>query len=128
MTLQEWLKPKKNEDMRDILNWIKQCPINSFLIIKQWKQFWYNLRINKAVKKWNQDLHYIRQCILEESTPEESRGFYWNQLVWQEISMYISIGKSVQPDELAWLCSRRGFTLKEQNYLQSMMQHVGLMK
>lgn len=91
-----------------------------------------NYKYNKAVLKWNRDFSYIQKCVDDYNTtynPEPpGRAFYWNQLVWQEIRYYIRVNEKVSIDDFSWLCSRRGFTLDEQNYLQNMLEYVGLWK
>ena len=102
------------------------------------KELYYKYRIRKAVNKWNKDIPYIKKCIEEDDKilPENKesgenyrphRSFYWKQLVWQEIKMYIQIGKQVELSEFTWLCNSRGFSLNEQNYLQTMLEYVGLL-
>ena len=103
-----------------------------------WQSLWYKYRINKAINKWNKDIPYIQKCIDEDNKvlPEIPEGesyrthrlFYWQQLVWQEVKMYIRIGQPVDLKEFIQLCSRRGFTLNEQNYLRDLLRHVGLWK
>ena len=95
-------------------------------------------RLNKAIAQWNNDLPYINACIKEyddkyppggkEENYKPSRAFYWGQLVLQEIKMYIRLDEEVTIAEFTQLCTRRGLALKEQNYLQLMLQYVGLMK
>lgn len=111
-------------------------------VIKQKIRFWlYRYRIKKAATKWDSaaDQAYIKKCIKEDESmipenpePGESytlhRSFYWSQLVWQEIDMYARLGEQVDLEEFTSLCTRRGFTLNEQNYLYDMLKYIGLIK
>lgn len=81
-------------------------------------------RYKKAANKWHNDRDYIVNSILES---DEDRAFHWH-LVWQEIVMYIQLDEKVDIDEFYWLCSRRGFSLEEKKYLQTMLEYVGLYK
>lgn len=112
----------------NLVDWVNSAPKEKLNPITWFKKKIYLHRINRAVRKWNSDIPYINECIEKESTEDNHRGFYWNQLVWQEINMYIRMGEKIAVNEFCWLCDRRGFTLLEQNYLQSMMQYIGLMK
>lgn len=104
----------------------------------RWQDHCFNNRIVKAINKWEKDIPYIKKCIDEDNKTlpvipkgesyRPHRMFYWNQLVWQEIKMYIRLGKPVDLKEFIWLCDRRGFTLNERNYLKAVLQHVGLWK
>ena len=58
---------------------------------------------------------------------KSDRTFYWNQLIKQEIRMFIQIGQKVTDEDIEWLVKRRGFTDIEEAYLRSTMNHVGLM-
>jgi hypothetical protein len=53
-------------------------------------------------------------------------AFYWSQLVWQEVWMYISLAVQVDWDEYEALCKRRGFDAMMREYLAAMLIHVGL--
>ena len=106
--------------------------------IKWINNFFIQHKLNKAINRWNKDLPYINSCIKEHDAKyppggegenyKPSRTFYWGQLVLQELKMYIRLDEKIDTNEFAQLCARRGFALEEQNYLQSMMQYVGLMK
>lgn len=118
-------------ESQSLTEWINSIPKEKFSLIKWFHNFFLHRKLKKAIIRWNKDLPYIKsRCAkYKKAYPtEDGREFYWHQLVWQEISMYIMLNKKIAPNEFAWLCNRRGFTLEEQNYLQSMMQYVGLMK
>jgi len=88
--------------------------------------YWmFKRRIKKAVAKWNADLEWINR----QAVNRENGFFIWQQLVWQEINLWISIGDPRRPkEELAELVKRRGFSLDERLYLKDMMIHVGMWK
>lgn len=80
----------------------------------------------KACRKWNSDRDYITSRI--QSGDYKITGFKWNQLVWQEIDMYIRLMEQVDPNEFSELCNRRGFSNDMRSYLKDMLIHVGLGK
>ena len=84
------------------------------------------LRLRKACAAWNDDITLIRAVASESGTP--NAVFKWGQLVWQEIWMYISLGKQVDPVEFHELCERRGFDWAMCEYLRKMLVRVGLGK
>jgi hypothetical protein len=79
-------------------------------------------RVRKAVAKWNAD-RYLLRAMAERHA---DGVFYWGQLVFQEIHMYITLGKQVQQEEFNVLCRRRGFDAMMRAYLSAMLKHVGL--
>ena len=90
-----------------------------------------NSRHKKLYKKLTTDFNIINAYIEEASElkePKKHRSFYWNQLIMQEINMYISLGEQVNKEELEMLCDRRGFTAFEKAYLGSLISIVGLGK
>ena len=95
----------------------------------------------KAVEKWNGDEERIKEYVKElEKTRKDDAYFYWNQLVWQEILMYISIVSrngtldhegnytfaTIDRDDIEYICKRRGFGDNERNYLYEMIVHLGI--
>lgn len=88
-----------------------------------YKEYIKRKRNKKAVIKWNNDLPEINKKIKNEDD-----YFKWNQLVWQEIWMFISLAEQVTEDDFLWICDRRGFTKDMANYLKEMLIHVGIGK
>ena len=79
---------------------------------------WFRTR--RSVKKWNADIPLISAM----SERHKDGPFYWGQLVWQEVSMYILLAKQVEPEEFSALCERRGFDSMMRAYLSGMLRHV----
>lgn len=79
--------------------------------------WWLRRRLSKAVDKWNRDLHIITKNI---HSPEDL--FKWDQLVWQEIDMYIRLNKV---EDFSYICDRRGFNNEQRAYLKEMLEYMG---
>ncbi len=90
------------------------------------KRFFSYRKTEKAREKWNKDVNIIINYI--NSSKKKDATFYWSQLVWQEITMYIKIGEQVRKDDFNWLVNRRGFDKDMINYLRNMLIYVGLGK
>lgn len=97
-------------------------------------------RLANAAKKWSEDAERIVKAI-EDATGDHVLGLaddlreirdktwvmlQWSQLVWQEIWMFISLGKQVTNDDLYWISNRRGFDTPMRAYLKEMLIFVGL--
>lgn len=94
----------------------------------------------KAVEKWNGDEERIKEYVKELEKTINDAYFYWNQLVWQEILMYISIVSrngtlddegnytiaEIEIDDVENICDRRGFGDNERNYLYEMIKYLGI--
>lgn len=78
--------------------------------------------MRKAVSKWNADI----PLILAMAKHHKDGEFYWSQLVWQEVHMYISLAEQVNPDEYKELCNRRGFDPMMREYLTGILRYIGL--
>ena len=82
--------------------------------------------IESAVKWWNERIDTIIQPDIYKQENKIEAIFKWNQLVWQEINMFIQLGK-IEPGELNWLCKRRGFNKVQKKFLRDALWHVGLL-
>lgn len=83
-----------------------------------------NRRYAKVAKKWNSDLKQMN--IWAKETKD---GLWkWDQLVWQEIIMWVSMNKQVGQKELDHICEIRGLDENMTDYLREMMKHIGLGK
>lgn len=82
-------------------------------------------RMRKASSFWNSRLDEIHRSIVH-SKDRTKAHFKWEQLVWQEIRMFILVGSKVEDDDLRWLCRRRGFTRHQRDFLKQALRHVGL--
>lgn len=90
------------------------------------KQFICDKRLDKAIKKWNRDIEIITTYI--NTCQKDNPYFYWKQLVWQEINMYIRLDEQVTKKAFQCLVKRRGFDKYMVNYLREMIIYVGLGK
>ncbi len=90
------------------------------------EQLFCSRRLNKAIKKWNKDIGSIK--IYMKLSQKDDPYFYWKQLVWQEIDMYIKLGEQVTKEDFNCLIKRRGFDKYMINYLREMIIYVGLGK
>jgi len=86
------------------------------------KRVIYWFRDRRAVAKWNKDI----SLIMEMAKHHRDGHFYWSQLVWQEVHMYILLAKQVEQVEFEELCRRRGFDAMMRAYLVGMLKYVGL--
>ena len=82
-------------------------------------------RMRRAVSFWNASVDTICASITHSRNKDMAR-FKWSQLVWQEITMFISLDKQVDDSELRWICRRRGFTRHQRRFLKRALCHVGL--
>ena len=80
----------------------------------------------KAVDFWNSTTE-IRQELFDKSK-DRDKGIKWNHLVWQEISMWISIGKQVTYEDFKDIVERRGFDYNMAQYLLALIEQAGLDK
>jgi hypothetical protein len=83
-------------------------------------------QIEKAVEFWNQRIDTVIQPDIDASHDQVAATFKWGQLVWQEVVMFISLGK-VKEGELDWLNKRRGFNEEQRIMLYDILVHVGLL-
>lgn len=81
-------------------------------------------QFENVVEWWNAHATEIETNIKESDREQEH--FYWSQLVWQEITMFIQIGQPVDQEEFSWLCDRRGFNRLQREYLAAMVKLVDL--
>jgi hypothetical protein len=104
----------------EMIELVEQAKIKNFslpnLRIKQKIRLWF------AIRKWNRDVPFISNCIRTSTTDDAQ--FKWVQLVWQEIWMWIALGKQVPQKEFDLICDRRGFDDPMQKYLREMLRHV----
>jgi hypothetical protein len=82
-------------------------------------------RMRKALAFWNSRLDKISRSIVHSRDRIGAR-FKWNQLVWQEIRMFVLLGSQVGDEDLRWLCQRRRFTRSQRQFLEQALEHVGL--
>ena len=80
----------------------------------------------KVVDFWNSTVE-MRQDFID-SSKDENRGFKWNHLVWQEINMWIRIGKQVTYNDFKDIVERRGFDYNMAKYLLTLIEYAGLDK
>lgn len=83
-------------------------------------------QLEKAVEFWNQRIETVIQPDIDSSHNRVDATFKWGQLVWQEVRMFISLGK-VEEGELDWLNERRGFNEAQRTMLHDILVHVGLL-
>lgn len=93
-----------------------------------------------AVEKWNSDKDRILAWIKieEETSHDKDFYFYWGQLVWQEIKMWILMSlhgmdehasdeifvKSITAEDFEGTCLRRGFDDFMKEYLCEMLDFL----
>ena len=82
-------------------------------------------RILDVVEWWNARVDFMEQIIEAAEDPIQEH-FKWAQLVWQEIVMWIQIGKEIEADDMEFICDRRGFSAVQRQTLKDAMAHVGL--
>jgi len=93
----------------------------TFTIVNPIARWRFKRRMVKAVKRWNES---IAPMISELPVDEQLK---WDQLVWQEIDMWIRIGEhAVVKREFEHVCERRKFNDTQRSVLRSMMAHVGM--
>lgn len=78
-------------------------------------------RLNKFCKRWNES-----KDILKSMMNNGESAFKVNQLLFQEIDMWIRIGKMVSAEEFKHMSDRRGFTPRMREYLFASLLDVGL--
>jgi hypothetical protein len=105
--------------MRDVMQMRVGEVLDRLNLFKRWR---IRRRMARACNKWNAELDHIKV----EMSKSEDAMFKWNQLVWQEVWMYIRLDEPVDPEEFRLLCDRRGFTPEMRYFLVDMLKHVGL--
>ena len=68
----------------------------------------------KLVDWWNGRTDWIWE---QMRSGDRGAFFKWEQLVWQELSMWEKIGKKVSPSELDFMSNRRGFSQVQRDFL-----------
>jgi hypothetical protein len=81
-------------------------------------------RLRDVVDWWNARTDMMLDVVRRADDPDREY-FKWSQLVWQEIVMFIQLGK-VDADDLDWICARRGFSDLQRKVLEDALRHVGL--
>jgi len=76
-----------------------------------------------AVDWWNERIEIIINPNINEQLDRDKAIFKWSQLVWQEIIMYIDLGKV---NDFDWLCDRRGFNEVQRRFLYDILTHIGM--
>lgn len=82
-------------------------------------------RLRDVVEWWNARVDFMIQIIQAAEDPDMEH-FKWSQLVWQEIEMFIRLGKEIKVGDMNWICHRRGFSAAQKQMLEDAMAHVGL--
>ena len=82
-------------------------------------------RLRDVVEWWNARVDFMVQIIQAADDPDMEH-FKWSQLVWQEIEMFIRLGKKIKVGDMKWICRRRGFSAAQTQMLKDAMAHVGL--
>lgn len=87
------------------------------------------LNIKREVKIWNLSIPYFIEHAVSVPVRDGFDGyFYWNQLVWQEIKMWIQIDEPVTMKDLDYMVARRGFDSSMAAYLAASLQRCGLLR
>ena len=81
-------------------------------------------RVKRARKKWNRDVPWI----IRQADDDPENYFKWICLLWQEIEMWIILGKKVGKIEFDVICKRRGFNDVQQQYIVDMLSYIRLME
>lgn len=96
------------------------------------KRYRAKRRLPVVCKKWNReiDAKFAEDVAEQEADPDFGLdphiAFKWNQLVWQEILMWNSLGELVTESEFHSLCNLRGFSLAQRRYLREMLEFMDL--
>ena len=70
------------------------------------------------VEWWNDRVPMIEARIKEADDPDgKDTGFFWSQLIWQELVMWRQLGKPVDDAGLDFIVNRRGFTAFQRDFL-----------
>lgn len=77
-----------------------------------------------AIAKWNEDIPRLEQLIL--ATEDQGHEYFMWTLVWQEIAMYILLGRQVEFEDFQIIVDRRGFPDVQKSYLKEMLIHIGI--
>lgn len=80
----------------------------------------------KLVDWWNHKLFEIILVRIRLSDDPKDTFFFWGQLVWQELRMWESIGKSVNSGDLDFIVNRRGFSMFQRQFLIEGLENLGL--
>lgn len=89
-------------------------------------------RLPVICKKWNREIEakFAEDVAEQEADPDFDVDpqivFKWNQLVWQEILMWNSLGDPVTQSDFLFICDRRGFSLVQRRYLEEMLEFMKL--
>lgn len=79
----------------------------------------------KGENFWNAHNVYIMDEI--HNSPEcHDASFKWNQIVWQEIWMFASLGDPVSKGEFNDLCAIRGLNEKQKKFLSDAIDEMGM--
>ena len=80
-------------------------------------------RMELVEKIWNENANYLKERIEIQGDD----AFKWNQLVWQEIWMWISLDDEVTEEELKEMSEIRGFNDKQEEFLREVLAALSLM-
>lgn len=82
-------------------------------------------RLDRLVKRWNQDADWIKAQI--EADPKggcySDSCFEWTRIVWQELAMWCRLGHA---RDFEYMCDRREFNCIQRAYIVGMLQHLKL--
>lgn len=76
------------------------------------------------IRYWNNNVNNINQAI--DSSQDTFEAFKWTQLVWQEMWMWIKLGKKVSLAEFEEMCKTRGFDEKMRIFLCEFLRKTWL--
>lgn len=82
-----------------------------------------------AVEKWNKDIPRLQKYlenIIERYGELSAKDVLDVQLIWQEILMYIMLGREVELEDYQIIIERRGFSEFISNYLKEMLIEIGI--
>lgn len=96
------------------------------------KNYRVKRRLPGVCAKWNREISakFAEDVAEQEADPDFDVDpmivFKWNQLMWQEILMWNSLGEMVTQSDFLFICDRRGFSLAQRRYLEEMLEFMKL--
>ena len=78
----------------------------------------------KLADWWNDHIDLINQHI-QEGKHRNHTFFHWDQLVWQELAMWVKLDKKVTRKDLDFIVNRRGFSPVQEEFLIESLKHIG---
>ena len=86
---------------------------------ERWKEF-----VEKRGEECDKLINDKRDSLSEKDW--NTYFFKWNQLIMQEVRMWINLNKSVDQEEFDFISNRRGFDTDMCKFLEDALEYIGL--